>query len=130
MPKKGSTVEFYDGQNQFKVPFMMYADFEAILNPIHGPSPDPSKPYTKEVNQHIPSGFCIYSKFAYGEVENPLELYRGEDCIDKFCQYIKGEAKGLYHMFPEKPMDPLTSKQWKRYKKVNECHICYKPFEE
>ena len=34
MPRKGSTVEFYDGQNQFKVPFMMYADFEALLEPI------------------------------------------------------------------------------------------------
>ena len=68
MPKKGSTIEFYDGQNQFKVPFMMYADFEAILNPIQGPSPGSSEPYTKEVNQYIPSGFCIYSKFAYSEV--------------------------------------------------------------
>ena len=33
-------------------------------------------------------------------------------------------------MFPEKPMDPLTNKQWKRYKRVSKCHICYKPFEE
>ena len=130
MLKKGSIIEFYDRQNQFKVPFMMYADFEAILNPIQGPSPDLSEPYTKEVNQHIPSGFCIYSKFTYGEVENPLELYRGEDCVEKFCECIKGEAKRLYHMFPEKPMDPLTNKQWKRYKKASECHICYKPFEE
>ena len=31
-------------------------------------------------------------------------------------------------MFPEKPMDPLTKKQWKKYKKENLCHICYKPF--
>ena len=31
MPKQGSTVEFKDGQNQFKVPFIMYADFELIL---------------------------------------------------------------------------------------------------
>ena len=37
MLKSGSTVEFYDGQNQFKVPFMMYVDFEAILKPIQGP---------------------------------------------------------------------------------------------
>ena len=34
MPSKGSTVEFYDGQNQFRVPFMMYADLEAILELI------------------------------------------------------------------------------------------------
>ena len=31
MPKQGSTVEFKDGQNQFKVPFIMYTDFESIL---------------------------------------------------------------------------------------------------
>ena len=33
MPKKGSFVKFQYGQNQFKVPFIMYADFEAILKP-------------------------------------------------------------------------------------------------
>ena len=33
MPKEGSFVEFHDGQNQFKVPFTVYADFEAILKP-------------------------------------------------------------------------------------------------
>ena len=84
MPQKGSTVEFYDGQNQFRVPFMMYADFEVILEPIQGPSPDsnqpcakgtaPTGPYTSEVNQHIPSGWCVYSKFAYGEVKDPLTI--------------------------------------------------------
>ena len=28
MPKQVSTIEFKDGQNQFKVTFIMYADFE------------------------------------------------------------------------------------------------------
>ena len=49
---------------------MMYTDFEAILKPVRGRDPDPNKPYTKEVNQHIPSGFCVCSKFAYGEVKD------------------------------------------------------------
>ena len=113
MPCKGLTVEFYDGQNQFRVPFMMYADFEVTLQPVQSPSPDPNQPYTSEVNQHIPSGYCIYSKFAYGEVKDPLTFYRGKDCAEKFCDYIKEESYRLYHMFPEKPMDPLTIKQWK-----------------
>ena len=112
MPKLGSVVEFYDGQNQFNVPFMMYADFEAILEPIQGPSPNPEEPYTSKVNQHILSEFCYYSKFAYGEVQNPLKLYRGKDCVGKFCDNIRQEAHRLYHMFPEKPMDPLTQDQW------------------
>ena len=31
MPERGSVLKFHDGQNQFKVPFIMYADFESIL---------------------------------------------------------------------------------------------------
>ena len=130
MPKQGSTIEFKDGQNQFRVPFIMCADLESILEPmgLKGPgSPHPNQPYTNEVNQHTPSGSCVYSKFTYGDEDNPLGTYRGKDCIETFCNYIKGEAHGLYHMFPVLPMDPLTKKQWKKYKKATKCHICYKP---
>ena len=69
---------------------------------------------------NTPSGWCIYSKFAYGDVDNPLRTYRGKDCIETFCNYIKGEARRLYHMFLELPMDPLTKKQRKKYKKGNQ----------
>ena len=84
MPKQGSTIEFKDGQNQFKVRFIMYADFESILEPIKSPNPNPNRPYTNEFNQHTPSGWCVYSKFAYGDVDNPLKLHRGKDCIETF----------------------------------------------
>ena len=80
MPKQGSTVEFKDGQNQFRAPFIMYADFESILEPMDPVEPrSPSQPYTNEVNQQTPSGWCVYSKFAYGDVDNPLRLYSGKD---------------------------------------------------
>ena len=109
MPKQGSTIEFKDGQNQFEVPFIMYADFESILEPMDPVELGfPSQPYTNEVNQHTPSGWCVYSKFAYGDINNSLRLYRGKDCIETFCNYIKGEVHRLYHMFPELPMDPFT----------------------
>ena len=77
MPPKGSTVEVLDGQNQFRVPFVMYADFESILQPIWGAKPDSEESYTSEVNQHIPSGRCVYSKFTYGDVKDPLTTCRG-----------------------------------------------------
>ena len=62
MPREGSTVEFCDGQNQFKVPFIMYPDFESILDPmglqglgslsdpIESPNPDPNQPYSQKIN--------------------------------------------------------------------------------
>ena len=64
IPKQGSTVEFKDGQNQFKVPFIMYADFESILELTESPNPNPNQPYTNEFNQHTPSDWCVYSEFA------------------------------------------------------------------
>ena len=74
MPRKGSKIEFCDGQNQFKVPFIMYADFELILEPTESPNPDPNQPYSQNVNQHVSTGWCVYSKFAYGVVKDPLKL--------------------------------------------------------
>ena len=50
MPRKGPTVEFYDRQNQYKVPLMMYADFEAILEPIQSPNPDPNHTPARLIN--------------------------------------------------------------------------------
>ena len=101
---------------------MMYADFQSILMSIQGPSPsapDPDKPYTNEVNQYNPSGWCVYRKFAYGDIKDPLTIYRGKDCVGRFCDYIMNEAHRLYHMFPEKLMDPLTNRQWKSYKRAS-----------
>ena len=118
----------------------MYADFELILEPIESPNLDPIQPYSQNVNQHISTGWCVQRKFvygpsgpctplgSYGEVKDPLKLYRGKDCPEKFCNYIRQETHRLYHMFPEKPMDPLTPKQWKKYKRSTICHICFKPF--
>ena len=57
IPKQSSTVEFKDGQNQFRVLFIMYADFESILEPMDPVElGSPSQPYINEVNQHMPSG--------------------------------------------------------------------------
>ena len=113
MHHKQSRVEFCDGQYQFIVPFAMYADFESLLEPIQGSSKNPSGPWTTVINNHISSGWWVYSEFAYGVVQNPLTLYRGKDCVKKFCDHIIGEVRRLYHAFPERPMTPLTTKEIK-----------------
>ena len=130
MPNRKPIVEYSDCQYQFKVPFMMYADFESILEPIQGASNNPNISSTRGVNIHTPSGWCVYSKFAYGKVTNPLSQYRGPDCVSKFCKHIISEAKRLYNSFPERPITPLTKSQIKEYKRATKCHICFKPFSE
>ena len=106
----------------------MYADFESILEPIQGPANDLQISSTRGVNVHTPSGWCVRSEFAYGKVENLLALYRGKDCVSKFCEHIVAEARHLYQLFPEQPMEPLTKAQSKAYTGMSKCHICLRQF--
>ena len=95
--KKKKWLKFHDGQYQFKVPFMLNADFESILKPVDERYSDKMNtmkterkgkaPYTEKINIHVPSGWCVHSAFAYGDVPNPLKMYRGKHCVEKFVEY-------------------------------------------
>ena len=101
--EKEKWLKFHDGQCQFKVPFMMYADFESILKPVNERYRDKMNrmkvgrkgkaPYTEKINTHVPSGWCVHSKFAYRDVPDPLKMYQGKDCVEKFVEYIEEEVK-------------------------------------
>ena len=62
----------------------MYADFESILEPTQGPGNNPMISSTRGVNNHVPSGWCVPSEFAYGKVQASLKLYGGKDRVKKF----------------------------------------------
>lgn len=46
MPESGSKVQFENYHRQMRVPFIIYADFEAITEKIHGCQPDNQQCYT------------------------------------------------------------------------------------
>ena len=125
--EKEKWLKFNDGQYQFKVTFMLYADFESILKPVDERYSEKintiktetkgKAPYTEKINTHIPSGWCVHSTFAYGDAPDPLKMYRGKACVKKFVEYIE-EVKWLKH-FHGSPWQSLlmcwkeTSKQQK-----------------
>ena len=110
--KKG--LKFHDGKYQFKVLFMLYADFERILKPVDERYRDKMNrmkagrkgkaSYTEKINKHVQSWWCAHSTFAYGYVPDPLKMYRGKYCVEKFVEYIEEEVKWLYETFPRNPM--------------------------
>ena len=131
-------LKFHDGQCQFKVPFMLYADFESILKPVDEKYRDRMKQlkterkgeasYTEKLNTHVPSGWCVYSKFAYGDVPDPMTAYRGKDCVEQFVDHVEEEVKRLYELYPQQPMTELTDVLKAEHKAAESCHICLKPF--
>ncbi|XP_057293488.1 uncharacterized protein LOC130622101 [Hydractinia symbiolongicarpus] len=108
---------YQDGQQQFKVPFVIYADFESLSIPMKENARDTK---TKNLNKHEPCGWCTYSTFAYGEVPHPLTVYRNDDCVPRFVN----------HLEDEKPMMELTEMQKNSYDSAETCHICMKPFND
>ena len=138
--EKEKWLKFHDGQYQFKVPFMLYADFESILKPVDERYRDRMNamkterkckvPYTEKINTHVPSGWCVHSIFAYGDISDPLKMYRGKDCVEKFVEYIEEEVKWLYETFSRKPMTELTDVLKRDYEAAEKCHICLKEFND
>ncbi|XP_057302762.1 uncharacterized protein LOC130636929 [Hydractinia symbiolongicarpus] len=126
MPTEAEKWLYYrDGQQQFKVPFAIYADFESLLIPVE----DARETKTKKLSKHVPSGWCTHSKFAYGDVPDPLTVYRGEDCMTRFVNHLEDEVKRLYNTYPQQPMLPLTEVLKIKHDEASKCHICMKPFD-
>ena len=81
---KEKLLKFHDGQYQFKVPFMLYADFESILKPFDERYRDRMKTMkterkgkasnTEKINTHVPSEWFVHSTFAYRDVPEPLKM--------------------------------------------------------
>ena len=52
MPKVGSNVSYKDFNKSIKHPFVIYADFESILEKIDTASPNPDQSYTSRKRLH------------------------------------------------------------------------------
>ena len=85
-------------------------------------------PYTEKISTHVPSGWCVHSTFAYGDVSDPLKKYRGKDCVEKFVECIEEEVKQLHETFSRHPMAKLTDELKREHEAAGKCHICLKEF--
>ena len=126
-------LKFHDGKYQFKVSFILYADFENILKPVDERYRDKMNTmkaerkgkalYTEKINTHVPSGWCVHSTFAYGDVSDPLKMYRGKDCVEKIVEYIEEEVKRLHETFPRQAMIKLTDLLKREREAAEKCHV-------
>ena len=62
MPEPDTMIEFKHFYKSMRVPFMIYADFEAFTKPIDTCQSNPKSSFTMPYQKHIPSLFCYYIK--------------------------------------------------------------------
>ena len=100
---------------------------ECLLKKLDTCQNNPDLSSTTKINQHIPSGYSIYTNCSFDKSNNKLSYYRGEDCMKRFCKDLKDHASKIID-FKKKTMIPLTKEEEDNYNKENTCYICKKEF--
>ena len=99
MPEEGSVVKFKNQQNINRHPFIIYADFECIVEKIECCDGDPGKSYTNKIQKHKPISYT-YTLVSFNESvrKSRVERYTGEDCVEEFVITIEKECHEIYHI--------------------------------
>ncbi|XP_072018408.1 uncharacterized protein [Amphiura filiformis] len=122
-----------------RVPFVVYADFEAFTNQIQTCEPEVSRNTTK-YQKHEPSGFCYYIKcfddsvYSHESVRYTKQS-ETEDVSRVFVNMLEKDVKKIYDRFYNRKNNPyilaenmiISHEERKLYKKSKRCHICKKP---
>ena len=66
-----------------KVPFVICADLECLS--------------TTKINKHTPSGYSLFTHSSFDNTQNMLNYYRGQDCIEMLCKYLKKDVERIMY---------------------------------
>ena len=128
MPTKdNNTIKYNQGEKSIKLPFVIYADLECLLEKMSTCINNPNESSTTEINKHTPSGYSIFTHCSFDKSKNKLNYYRGNDCMKKFCKNLRKHTTKIIN-YEKKKMIPLTTEEKIHYNKQKICYICKKEF--
>lgn len=154
MPSEGSYISFQNHIRSMKVPFVVYADFECFTTKVQ-PEPaksgvdrimqmlehflelikqkveggEPSKPHTKILQKHVPSGFCYHIK-CFDETVYAKEpvIYtmqqEGEDVGQIFVDRLTKDIREIYQQNDFKKPMTMTEEDRIAFAEATKCSIC------
>ena len=129
--KNNNTLKFNNFHKQQPVPFVIYADFEAITEKISGCQPNNNKSFTDAYQKHTDCGFGYKVVCCYDDkYSQPLKIYRGEKAVYTFLEYMLDEVKYCKKIVKQQFNKPLrmTKEDEDKFKIADECHICSKKY--
>ena len=130
MPKKGTILKFKHHERSEKVPFIIYADTEALVKEMQNCDPNPLDSYTKKYQKHEPISFSYYIKsFDDNVYESKLRKYTGEDAMKKFVNWIEEDVKGIANI-PDVKMMKLNPDEIKQFDEATKCWLCNEEFDD
>ena len=129
MPSEDTKIlEFNLYQNSDEAPFIIYADLECIIEKIDGCKNNPENSSKTKVSKHIPSSFSMFKISSFRSIENKHDVYRGKDCMKKFCKILREHTMKIIN-FKKKKLKSLTKEKHELYENTKICYICKEKFE-
>ena len=132
MPDEDNNIlKFNNFHKQQPVPFVIYADFEAITEKISSCQPNNNKSYTEAYQKHTDCGYGYKIVCCYDDkYSKPVTIYRGEKAVYKFMEAMLEEVKYCKKIMKKEFNKPLrmTKEDEEEFQKANECHICNKKY--
>ena len=114
MPTKdNNTIKYNQGEKSIKLPFVVYADLERLLEKMSTCYNNPEKSSTTEIDKHTPSGYSIFTHCSFDKSKNKLNYYRGEDCMKTFCKDLREYATKIIN-YEKKRYDTINKKRRKK----------------
>ena len=121
MPNEDNKIIKYNqGEKSIKLPFIIYADLECLLEKMNTCYNNPKESSTTEINKHTPSGYLLFAHCSFDKTKNRLDYYRGKDCMKKFCKDLREHATKILN-YEKKKMIPLIIKEEIDYNKQKIC---------
>ena len=131
--KNNNILKYNNFHKQQPVPFVIYADFEAITEKISGCQPNNKKSYTEAYQKHTDCGYGYKLVCCYDDkYSKPTKTYRGEKAVYKFMETMLEEVKYCKKVAKKEFNKPLrmTKEDKEEFQKAEECHICNKKYSD
>ena len=111
MPTKNNNIITYNhGKKSMKLPFVIYADLECLLEKMSTCINIPNESSATKINKHTPLCYSIFTHCSSDQSKNKLNYYRGKDCMKTFSKDLREHASKIIN-YEKKKMIPLTTEE-------------------
>ena len=92
MPEEyNKTLKYNKGEKSIRLPFIIIADLECLLEKMNTCYNNHEKSSTTKVNKRTTSGYSLFTHCSLDTTQK-LDYYRGKNCLKNFCLHLREHA--------------------------------------
>ena len=87
MPKEKILLKYSHGEKSMKIPSVICADMDSLLEKIGTCHNNPEKSSTTKIKKHAASGYSLFTRCSFHVAKTKHEYYRDKDCMKNLKEH-------------------------------------------